>query len=166
MPSEFELRGAVSLARVAKALQAEADAGKGFRKELQSELVRGTKGARKDMKAAIPGALPKSGGLAGTVAGSSSFVVATSKSRSVGGNVVGVRIQGKRRGLKGRSLARLNAGTVNHPVFGNRDVWVNGQTAGITKGFLDSAFQKQAPEVKAAVIKAINNTKNRIYRSV
>lgn len=161
MPSEFELRGAVQLARVAKALEAEADAAKGFRKELQSGLVRSTKPARKELKAAIPDALPKRGGLAAKVAGDSNFALATSRSK---GAAVGVRIQGKRRGLKGGSLRRFNSGVVRHPVFG-RDAWVS-QTAGVKKGFLDRAFARQEPEIKRAVLGAIESTKNRIYRSI
>jgi hypothetical protein len=161
MPSEFELRGAVKLARVAKALQGQGDASKGFRKELQSGLVKATKPARKDLKAAIPDALPHRGGLSAKVASDSSFALATSKSR---GAAVGVRIQGKRRGLKGGSLRRFNAGTFRHPVFG-RDTWVS-QTAGVKKGFLDRAFAKQQPQIRAAVLGAIESTKNRIYRSI
>lgn len=161
MPSEFELRGAVKLARVAKALQQEGDAGKGFRRDLQSGLVKATKPVRKDLKAAIPDALPRRGGLAAKVSSDSSFALATSKNH---GAAVGVRIQGKRRGLRGGSLRRFNSGTVRHPVFG-RDAWVS-QTAGVSKGFLDRAFAKSQPEIKKAVLSAIETTKNRIYRSV
>lgn len=161
MPSEFELRGAVKLARVAKALQEQSDAGKGFRRELQSGLVKATKPARKDLKAAIPDALPRGGGLAAKVASDSNFVLATNKNH---GAVVGVRIQGKRRGLKGGSLRRFNSGTVRHPVFG-RDAWVS-QSAGVSKGFLDRAFAKQGPVIRRAALAAIDTTKNRIYRSI
>jgi hypothetical protein len=161
MTGVFELRGQRELARVAKALAAEGDAGKGFRKEMQSELVKGTKQARKDLKAAIPDALPHRGGLAGKVASDASFTLAKSTSR---GAVVGVRIQGKRRGIKGGSLRRFNSGTFRHPVRGNRDVWVS-QSAGVKKGFLDEAFAKQRPAIQAAALRAIQNTKNRLYRS-
>jgi hypothetical protein len=162
MPSGFELRGAVQLARVAKALQGQGDAGKGFRKELQSSLVKATKPVRKDLKAAIPDALPKRGGLAAKVASDSSFVLASNRSR---GATVGVRIQGKRRGLKGGSLRRFNSGVVRHPVMGNREIWVS-QTAGVRKGFLDNAFVKQTPEMQRAVRAAIESTRNTIYRSI
>jgi hypothetical protein len=162
MPSEFELRGAVNLARVAEALKAEGDTGKGFRKELRSGLVKATKPVRKELKAAIPGALPRRGGLAAEVAGSASFVLATSKSH---GDAVGVRIQGRRNGRRGSSLRRMNAGTVRHPVWGNSKKWVS-QTAGVDKGFLDRAFAKQEPAIKQAVLVAIQNTANRIHRSV
>lgn len=158
---DFELQGQRDLARVAAALNAAGDAGKGFRKELQSGLVKGTKSTRKDLKTSIPDALPKRGGLSAKVAGDSNFALATSKSH---GDAVGVRIQGKRRGIKGGSLRRFNDGTVRHPVFG-RGTWVS-QTAGVSKGFLDRAFAQSAPEIQRAVLGAIEATKNSIYRSI
>jgi hypothetical protein len=161
MPSGFELRGAVQLARVAKALQEQSDAGKGFRKELRSGLVKATKPVRKDLKAAIPDSLPKRGGLAAKVASDSSFVLATNKDH---GATVGVRIQGKRRGLRGGSLRRFNSGTFRHPVYGG-EKWVS-QSAGVRKGFLDNAFVKQTPEIQRAVRAAIESTRNTIYRSI
>jgi hypothetical protein len=158
---DAEVRGLDDLEALTRALKAAGDSGTGLRRELYAGLNRATKHTREQMKKAIPGALPTSGGLAAEVASTASF---TATATGSGANT-GVRIKGRRRGRKGSSLARMNAGVVRHPVFGNRSVWVD-QTAGVTKGFLDEEFQQDKPELRDAVIEVIQSVRAQIYRKV
>jgi len=157
----FEVRGTDDLAKLGRAFKAAGSGGKGMRKELRSGLTRATKETRRDLKAAIPDALPRRGGLAALVARTAT--VTTSSSTS--GPKVGVRIKARRRGLKGPSLRRLNAGTVRHPVYGNPKKWVS-QTAGVKRGFLTLAFARSKPKVRREVADVIKTVRSRIYRRV
>jgi len=157
----FEVRGTDDLAKLGRAFKAAGTGGKGLRRELSSGLNRATKQTRRDLKAAIPGALPRRGGLAAEVARTATVTTATSTS----GAKVGVRIRAKRRGSKGPSLRRMNAGVVRHPVYGNPKAWVT-QTAGVKRGFLTLAFARSKPTVKREVVDVIQSVRSKIYRRV
>jgi hypothetical protein len=158
MTDEVEIRHLEDLVHVSRALRAAGTEGKGLRRELYSGLNRATKPVRAEMKAAIPGALPASGGLAADVQRTTRFATTT----RTGGSSVGVRIRARGK----RSIRRMNStGTFRHPVFGNRSVWVT-QSAGVEKGFLDRPFEKARPVVRAEVMATIARVRANIYRSI
>jgi len=138
---EVELRGADDVDALLRRIRTHADA-KALRRELYAGLNRVTKGVREDMKASIGPSLPSRGGLAALVMAKASLT-----SSALAGRNAGVRVRARHRTY---DLRRLNAGRLRHPVFGNRDVWVE-QTAGMNPGFLDEAFEKKKPEVARAV---------------
>jgi hypothetical protein len=154
---DIDIRGLEDLARLSRALRAAGDQGKGLKRELSSGINRETKQTRKEMRAAILPALPKSGGLAADVQRSTRF---TTTVRTGGGSAgVSIKARGK------RSIRRMNtSGTVRHRVFG-RGPWVT-QTAGIEKGFLDKPFEESRPRLQRAVVRAVAATASKIYRSV
>lgn len=158
MPSGIEVRGLDDLARLSRALREAGDQGKGLKRELTSSLNRETKQTRKDMRAAILPGLPKRGGLAADVLTKTRFSTQT----KVTGANVGVRIVARSR----RSIRRMNAtGTVRHPVFGRRAVWVT-QFAGIKARFLDKPFEAARPNLQAAALGAIARVRNKINGSI
>lgn len=157
MPSDVELRGLDDLARLTRNLKAAGEQGKGLKRELTKSLNAETKQTRKDMRAAIPLALPKRGGLAADVLRSTRF----STSVSTSGANVGVRIKARGR----RGIRRMNTtGSLRHPVFGSK-TWVT-QTAGIEKGFLDRPFEKSRPEMRVAVLRAITRIGNQVEKGI
>lgn len=158
MADDVEIRHLEDFAKVSRALRAAGTEGKGLRRELFSGLNRATKPVRADMRAAIPDALPRRGGLATDVQRTTRFATTT---RTSGANI-GIRIRARGK----RSIRRMNAtGTFRHPVYGNRGVWVN-QSAGVTKGFLDHPFEKARPVVRAEVMATIDRIRASIYRSI
>ena len=139
---DVELRGADDVDALVRRIRTHADA-KELRKELYAGLNRVTKGVREDMKASIGPSLPSRGGLAALVMAKASLTSTASTGRNAG-----VRIRARRR--DGGDLKRLNEGRLRHPVFGNREAWVQ-QTAGVDGGFLDEAFDKNKAEVARGV---------------
>ena len=156
MPSDIEIVGLESLARVSRAMREAGEQGKGLKRELRTTLTRETKQTRADMRKAIVPGLPQRGGLAADVLRSTRFT------SSVGlGASPSVRIKARSK----RSIRRMNAsGSVRHRVFG-RNVWVT-QTAGIERGFLDKPFEQSKPDLQRAVLGAITRVRASIYRSI
>lgn len=131
--------------------------GKGLKRELRSSLVRETKPVRAEMRQAIAPALPKRGGLAADVQGSTRFTAAV-------GTTANPSVRIKARGR--RSIRRMNAtGTFRHPVFGRRDTWVT-QYAPRLPRFLDKPFEGSRPELQYAVTQAIARVEAKINGSI
>ena len=150
----IEVRGLDGLAHLSRAFAEAGDQGKGFKRELSKRITAETKSTRKDMRSAILPNLPKRGGLAAEVLRTTRF---GTKAQTTGNNI-GVRITARGR----RSIRRMNAtGTVRHPVFGRRDVWVT-QYNGVQAGFLDKPFEASRPELQVAVLAAIARMRERI----
>ena len=67
-----------------------------------------------------------------------------------------------------RKVEWLNQGYINHPVFarGPRKTWrwENRQTGGMKPGFFDDAVEDMLPEVRAAVVKALDNVADQVVR--
>lgn len=160
MAGDVEVRGLDDLANLARALKAAGDEGKGLRKELYSGLNRATKPIRTDMNAAVPPTFPEGGGLAALMAKRARF--SNSIRTSPGG--VGVRLAARGKGRRTLQTA-IQDGTIRHPVFGNRKVWVT-QSAGVEGGRPEEAFDKGEPIAKREVLRAISDVRNKIYRSV
>lgn len=148
--------GLEDLVHVADALKAAGEQGKGLTRELRKELNRSTKPLRGQMADAIGDSLPRGGGLAADVQRNTRIATTlTTSSRSLG-----VRIRARSK----RSIRRMNAtGTVRHPVFGNREVFV---TQRVAKGFLDEPFERARPDLRRAVQASIEHVRDQIYRSV
>lgn len=148
------------LVNLTKALRDAGDEGKGLRKELYAGLNRATKPIRADVNAAVPPTFPQGGGLAGLMAKRARF----SASTKTGRQVTGVRLVARGKGRRTLQTASQR-GTIRHPVFGNRNVWVT-QSAGVDGGKTAEAFEKDKPVAKREVIKAIADVREQIYRSV
>lgn len=157
MPADIEVIGLENLARLSSALRSAGDQGKGLKRELSKGINRETKQTRMAMRRAILPVLPKSGGLAADVQGSTRFTTVT---RPSGANIgVSIRARGR------RSIRRMNAtGTFRHPVFGNREVWRDQFVSGL-QGFLDRPFDASRPELQRATLLAIARIRGEIYRS-
>lgn len=126
---------------------------KALRKELYAGLNRVTKQLRTDMKAAIPSAVPRRGGLAALVSQNARLSGRTSSS----GTNTGVRIVAS---SKRGQLANLNAGKLRHPVYGHQP-WIT-QTRGITPHFLDEKFEGGGAEARREVIRVMEEVARKV----
>lgn len=150
MPDDFEVRGADDFLKLSKALK---HAG---RTEMRKGLHKGLRVAAKPL---IPKAraealrrLPKRGGLAQQVAKEPMRVQVRT------GNTPGVRIVvGKKRG----GARAANRGVIRHPVFGNRDVFMDQK---VRPGWFDDPLKASAPEVRRDLERAIDDVANQIVR--
>jgi len=150
--NDFQTTGGEQLARLSKALR---DAG---RTELRKELHAGLRNAAKPLiektRAEALRRLPKRGGLAKAVA------KAPQRLQVSTGRDPGIRIVVG----KTRSGARAaNAGFIRHPVFGNRQVWVDQK---VTPGWFDDPLRASIGEVRPYLEQAMENTVEQIVREV
>jgi hypothetical protein len=139
---DITTHGAEKLVRLAKAISTAGD------KELGRKLTKALQQADKPLKkSARQGALqilPYRGGLAERVA-KSRFTSRITKS----GSGAGLTITGTGQD----NLSRMDAGTVRHPVYGNRDQWV---TQRIAPGWFTNPLTLDAPKVREELDKAID----------
>lgn len=149
---EVELFGVDDVDALVRRIRTHADA-KALRKELYAGLNRVTKPVREDMKASIGPSLPSRGGLAALVMAKVSLTTSAAAGRNAG-----VRIRARH---KSYDLKRLNEGRLRHPVWGNRQVWVE-QTAGVDPGFLDEAFDKNKPEVTRGIQRVMSEIARKV----
>ncbi len=131
-------------------------ADKQLRKDLLREIRAEGKPTVDDIKGEARSTLPSSGGLASLVA-RQSYGVRTRMS----GKGAGIRIQGTGRSVRG--LRSLDAGTVRHPVYGNRGVWVSQSVA---PGFFTRPIEADLPRFRKAVTDAMEKTANDILRGI
>jgi hypothetical protein len=69
----------------------------------------------------------------------------------------GVSVTGQTRG-RGRKLARLDAGLISHPVYGNREHWATqGPGQGMEPGWFSGPAQDATPRVRAEIEKALED---------
>ncbi len=63
-------------------------------------------------------------------------------------------------------MARLDRGSINHPVYaqGPRNTWAwsNYQTGGMKPGFFTDACQQATPQIRSKVLQAIAETERAI----
>ena len=57
-------------------------------------------------------------------------------------------------GRGGRKIRQRDAGTITHPLFGNRQRWFT-QTAGMVPGFFTRPAEESGPRVREAIVAAI-----------
>jgi hypothetical protein len=146
--------GVGELDAVARRLKA---AGRG---DLRKELLKGIRAQGKpaiaDVKRSARATLPTRGGFADLVA-RSSYGMRTRLS----GDKMGVSIVGTGRSVK--SLRAINAGRLRHPVWGNRDVWVEQH---IEPGFFDGPIEKRADDIRRGIQKVLADIANKVERGV
>jgi hypothetical protein len=84
--------------------------------------------------------------------------------RFAGGNPA-VQVRAQAREHK-RKVARLDAGTINHPVYARgarRDwTWSNNQTGGMKAGFFSHACRDATPQIRSKVLQALTETAGKI----
>lgn len=68
----------------------------------------------------------------------------------------GVRITASGR-VRNRKVARVNAGVLTHPLFGDREKWFD-QGAGMHPGFFDDPCRASGPQVRDKILKAMHAT--------
>lgn len=146
MSDDFTVTGADDFYRLSKALKA---AGRGdLRKELNKALRNATKPLIRKTRQAALDKLPQRGGLARSIAKAPQRVQVRT-----GQQTAGVRIVGK-----GASLDR---GRFRHPVFGNREVFVE-QT--VEPGWFSETLAAGAPEVRPEIEQALESIAQQIVR--
>lgn len=135
--------------RVSKDLRS---ASKLIEREVKEGLERAAKKARGGIRASALSTLPKTGGLAAEVAKTQVNVRAT-----VVGNAIRVSLEANSK----FNIAGLDSGSLTHPVYGNRDVWVR---QAVSPRWFTEPIEKSEPEFSAEVRKAINRVINRLEK--
>lgn len=132
---------------LAAKFRAAGNEGKGLRKGLYKEILRTTKPLKQDAKRNAKAILPKRGGLGNLVA-RSSFVT---KTRIIGAGA-GVKIIAKGKG-HAKNVRGIDAGRVNHPVWGNKRRRV---TQSVAPGWFTKAMLKGASHIRDGVQRAVD----------
>lgn len=148
---DLQVRGSADLARVGARLREFGD--KGLTREVQRGLQRATKPMREAGQRAAASEFPQAGGLADRVV-SSKF---SSRSQMRGRNP-GVRIVVSG-GLDLDAVDRR--GIVRHPVYGNRDVWVDQR---IKPEIISGAFEEKAPVARVEIDKVLTEAARKLER--
>lgn len=136
---------------------------KGADKDIKRELQRGFREAGKplvkDVKAGILATFPNRGGLAALAAKSTIGI----RTRFSGANA-GIRLQATGRALDTRTLQGMDAtGTWRRQVWGK--AWVE-QSDSRVQGWFSEETEKNAPQIRGDLIKAMNRAADRIVRGV
>jgi hypothetical protein len=153
--------GRDQLRLVAARLKEAGDEGKGLKRELQKNITEAAKELAQtisDVEHLKP-YLPDR--YAVVLAADLGVKVAN---RFSGGNPA-VQVRAQAREHK-RKVARLDAGTINHPVYprGPRRnwSWSNYQTGGMKPGFFSDACKDAAPKIRTKVLQALTETAGKI----
>lgn len=149
---DFEVKGADDIDRLVKAIRTHADS-KAIRRELMAGLNRATKHVRGEMKEAIPVVLPSRGGLAALVQKDIRWTTSAK-----GGKWAGVTIWAK---SKNHDIRTLTGRRLRHPVFGNRERWVD-QTEGVTPAVFLAKFDDQKPHVKREIVRVMEDIARKV----
>lgn len=149
MPADITFTGADRLESVARDLK-QAGATQ-IRKDLLKGIQRATKPMQRAAKEAARQKLPQRGGLNVFVA-SSKFSTST---RTAGKNP-GVAIKVKK---SGHDIRAIDRGRLRHPVFGNKNVWVDQQ---ITPGVFTETFEDGAPSVRKELLDVLEDVAKKI----
>lgn len=151
MADDFEVRGADDFYRLSKALK---HAGRTqLRKDLNKSLRTSAKPLISKTRQEALRRLPQRGGLAAQVAREPQRIQVRT-----GSTTAGVRIVvGKNRG----GAQQANRGVVRHPVFGNREVFVEQR---VTPGWFDDPIKQSAPEIRRDLERALESAADKIVR--
>ena len=149
---KFEAKGAEDFLRASKALKAAGE--QELRKELNKALRDAAKPLIADTRAEAERILPKRGGLAKRVAKTPQRVQVRT-----GQDTAGVRIVV---GKSNSGARAANEGTVRHPVFGDRDKFVEQR---VPPGWFTRPLEEGAPTVEPFLEQAIDNVLQQIVRS-
>lgn len=149
--ADFKVTGADDFLKLSKALK---HAG---RTELRRELTNGMKRTARPLvaktRAEALRRLPKKGGLAKQVAKEPQRVQVRTGAKTAGVRIV---VGKKRGGARG-----ANKGTIRHPVFGNREVWVDQD---VTPGWFDDPIRDSAPQVRRDLERAMESVAEQVVR--
>ena len=135
MTDSFQVKGAEKFLRLSKSLKIAGELD--MRRELNKALRDVTKPLIAETRAAAQDRLPKRGGLNQSVARAKQRVQVRT-----GAKTAGVRI------IASGAVRGANAGTVRHPVFGNRKAFVSQTVPG---GWFDKTLEGSAPEVRTEI---------------
>lgn len=150
MADEFSIRGAEDLAKAAAAIKATGN--RTLKRELARAIREAAKPATLAIKASALAELPRRGGLGKKVAASRVSTRVRTSARSAG-----VRVQATNL----HDIAAMNRGRLRHPVFGNRQVWVNQEIkAGWFSDPADATKPVAQQRVRAAMERVQNQLKN------
>lgn len=151
MADDFEVHGTEQFLRLSKSLKA---AGRtGLRRELNTGMRRAARPLIAKTRAEAGKRLPKRGGLAAQVAREPQRIQVRTGSRTAGVRIVVARKAGGARGA--------NRGKIRHPVFGNRDVWVDQK---VPAGWFDDPLREAAPAIRREVERALQDVVAQIVR--
>ncbi len=146
------VRGADEIDKLVKSIRQHADS-KALKKDLFQGLNRETKTVRNELIDVIPAALPRRGGLAAEIQGTT-----RSRTSARSGKFAGVtmRFTNSRHDIRTLTGQRLR-----HPVFGNRNAWVE-QTAGVDPSLFKERFQQQKPELVRVVQQVLEDVARKV----
>lgn len=147
-----QLYGAKRLNTVARRLKQAGD--KDVQRELHRSLNRATKPMRATAKRRAEEILPHRGGLARRVASARMQTRLRTK-----GNETQVSV----RATSQLSLRSIDRGRLRHPVFGNRNVWVNQP---VTRGWWTDSMKKHAPDVRRELVKSLDDIHRKLNSPV
>lgn len=153
--------GREQLRLVAARLKAAGNEGQGLKRQLQKNITEAAKPLAQKI-ASVDHLKPYMPDRYAVVLGSDLGVKVVN--RFSGGNPA-VQVRAQSREHK-RKVARLDAGTINHPVYprGPRRAWSwsNYQTGGMKAGFFSDACRDAAPDIRAKVLQALTETGRKI----
>lgn len=146
---------AAELSFVARRLRDAADGG--LRKELGDAINAAAEPIAERIREELPVYMPNR--YAGVLDADLSLVVY----KFLGRAEPGVTIRASTR-VKKRKLRTLNYGILRHPLFGNREHWYEQgpEGKGMMPGWFDQPAEESAPEVRAAIESAIEDTLQKI----
>lgn len=147
--------GREQLRTLAARLKEAGDEGKGFRRELMRQLTEAAQPLVREIAdpAHLRPYMPDryAGVLAGDLSVGAQRIL-TSNPR--------VSIRAKSR-VRRRKVRQLDAGIIQHPLFGDREHWYK-QTGGMRPGFFTDPCEKATPQIREHVLKALTETEKKI----
>lgn len=150
--TSIEVRGHEQLADLGRRFKAAGDRGKGLRKQLLKEIRQVVKPVLPEIRSHAASILPKRGGLAAEVA-SAQLAVRT----NLGPKSASVKVVSTSPGR----FRDLNRGRLRHPVFGNREKWVQ---QSVWPGWFTDRIEARKPRMQGAVLQAMRQTAHEIER--
>jgi hypothetical protein len=150
MPDDFEVRGAERFLQLSKALKQAGELG--LRRELNKALQLAARPLIQQTREAARGRLPRHGGLAESVARAPQRVQVRT-----GLKTAGIRI------VASGPVKGADSGSVRHPVFGKRSVFVEQTVPG---GWFHETLHDSAPTVRPALEAAVVEIERRIGEAI
>lgn len=151
--ADFDATGADDFLKLSKALK------RAGRTDLRKELNNGLKKTARPLipkaKAEARRRLPQRGGLARQIGRVPIRVQVRTGAQTAGVRIV---VPGSAKGARS-----ANKGFIRHPVFGNRQVWVEQQ---VPPGWFDDPLRDSAPAVRRDLLEAIETMAEQVVREV
>lgn len=145
--ADLEVVGNADFLRVSAKLKALGKDGLILRRELRNELKDAAKPMGNAVRDHVAQYLPS--GYAPIIAAGLTVVPTT----SLRGSTAGLRLTGTAKGVtRRRHIGTIDRGTLRHPVYGNREVWVNQR---VRPGFWRDPIIDEAGEAREQIQQAI-----------